>query len=163
MLVTHNTVLVDCSDSRVGSGPIYIGDIDMSRLTTNVRITVKTVDIYIYVSNPGLLSSSRWPSFISGRVRGSPVVTGHLATAANGPIIPSSADTTSPEVRNTHTDTGNKPLYYGSSFQSNKKRGILQNYLLSQPSQFQLETTCLEYYPLKENIDIITINKEKVM
>ena len=110
LLVTHNTVLVDCSDSRVGSGPIYIGDIDMSRLTSNVGITVKTVDIYIYVSNPGLLSSSRWPSLISGRVRGSPVVTGHLATAANGPIIPSSADTTSPEVRNTHTDTGNKPL-----------------------------------------------------
>ena len=108
LLVTHNTVLVDCSDSGVGRGPIYIGDIDMSRLTSNVRITVKTVDIYIYVSNPGLLSSSRWPSLIS--VRGSPVVTGHLATAANGPIIPSSADTTSLEVRNTHTDTGNKPL-----------------------------------------------------
>ena len=50
LLVTHNTVLVDCSDSRVGSGPIYIGDIDMSRLTSNVGITVKTVDIYIYIS-----------------------------------------------------------------------------------------------------------------
>ena len=110
LLVTHNTVLVDCSDSGVGRGPIYIGDIDMSRLTTNVRITVKTVDIYIYISTPWIVIQlpvaipHQWPC------QGSPVVTGHLATAANGPIIPSSADTTSPEVRNTHTDTGNKPL-----------------------------------------------------
>lgn len=55
LLVTHNTVLVDCSDSRVGRGPIYIGDIDMSRLTSNVGITVKTVDIYIYISTPWIV------------------------------------------------------------------------------------------------------------
>ena len=121
MLVTHNTVLVDCSDSRVGSGPIYIGDIDMSRLTTNVRITVKTVDIYIYVSNPGLLSSSRWPSLISGRVRGHQW---SLVTWPQPLMAPLSRAQLTQHRQRSATPTPILAIsrYYGSPFQSNTKR-----------------------------------------
>ena len=123
MLVTHNTVLVDCSDSGVGRGPIYIGDIDMSRLTSNVRVrlTVKTVDIYIYVSNPGLLSSSRWPSLISGRVRGHQW---SLVTWPQPLMAPLSRAQLTQHLQRSAAPTPILSIsrYYGSPFQSNTKK-----------------------------------------
>ena len=116
MLVTHNTVLVDCSDSGVGSGPIYIGDIDMSRLTFNVGIK----DTFTYLTLDCYPAPGGHPSSVA-------VSGGHQWSLVTWPqplMAPLSRAQLTQHLQRSATPTPILAIsrYYGPPFQSNTKR-----------------------------------------
>ena len=106
-----------------------------------------------------VMTTCGWPSLISPVSGGSPVVTAHLASPANGPIIPSSADTTSPEFRNTDTDTFNMPLLrFSITVQYSKLKKGLCN-CSDIPINFRWRQLVKDYHILLKETVVTAIRK----